>query len=277
LNAMLSQAYLHAGLLREGLAANDAAVAAIEAQSRPTADGALGFNVNTVYGFDVPKWILCLRVRILVLLGHFEEAEATLARVLQVSPGEIYPVVQSVAHMGAVDLAWHRGDAAMAKSHANEIANYAAQSGMPYLLTVTVGYRGLAQFAEGDFTSAADCFREALATARRSRAGLEIEAKLMAFLAHALDRAGDHARATEVAAEAILVGQRRTDHLAELHANIVAAHALSASDEAGRRSAAEEHLGRAQELLDMTGAAIFLPLLRQAVANLTRQKRSAHE
>ena len=185
-------------------------------------------------------------------------------------PGEIYPVVQAVAHMGAVDLAWHRGDATMAKSHADEIAGYAAQSGMPYLFTVTLGYRGLAQSAEGDFRSAADCFREALATARRSRAGLELEAKLLAFLAHTLDRAGDHARAAEVAAEAIAVAQRRADHIAELHANIVASHALSATGGTGRRSAAEAHLGRAEDLLGVTGAAIFQPLLRQAMASLTR-------
>ena len=63
LNAMLSQAYLHAGLLREGLAANDAAMAAVEAQSRPAGDGVPGFNVNAVYGFDVPQWIRSLRVR----------------------------------------------------------------------------------------------------------------------------------------------------------------------------------------------------------------------
>jgi class 3 adenylate cyclase/tetratricopeptide (TPR) repeat protein len=267
LNALLSQAYLHAGLLRQGLAAND--VAALEASKQLTADTVFGLKINAVIGFDVPRWVRCLRVRILVLLGRLEEAEATLASALQVAPGDVYPVVQAVAHMGAVDLAWHRRDVLAASWHAAEIANYAAQSGIPYIHTMSIGCRALAESIDGSFASAISHFREALVSARRSRAGLDHEAKLLAFLADTLVRAGDHALAARVAAEALEVARRRTDRLAELHASIVAARALSVDGGPERRSQADRHLGRAEDLMKITGAAIFKPLFQQAMAGLT--------
>ncbi len=89
LNALLSQAYLHAGLLREGLAANDAALAG--SRNSATSDAVFGLKINSVIGFDVPRWGRCLRVRTLVLLGRFEEAEAMLAVHCRLLPAPSIP------------------------------------------------------------------------------------------------------------------------------------------------------------------------------------------
>src|SRR5207302_7765121 len=60
LNGILSQAYTFAGLLNEALAAN---TQALEGSSR------IDKVERYILGFDIEHWIMCLRARILVLLG----------------------------------------------------------------------------------------------------------------------------------------------------------------------------------------------------------------
>jgi ATP/maltotriose-dependent transcriptional regulator MalT len=148
----------------------------------------------------------------------------------------------------------------MARSHAKEVESYASQSGMIYLFTAARLCRALVSSAEKDFDSASDDLYEALTTARKSKTGLEIEARLLAYLADVLDCAGEQARAAQAAKEAIEVARRRTDRVAELHAHIVAANIMLAGGEV-KPELREEHLQRAKALLDSTGAAIFAPRL----------------
>src|SRR5262245_11164386 len=265
-SAQLSQAYLFAGRPLEGLAASDRAMAALEDHSRPDGGVVLGLSASQIFGFDVPHWLCCLRARTLVLLGRFGEADAALASVLAVDPHKILPVVHYHAHLAAVEMAWHRRDAAAAARHAAEVERYAVQSQMSYLRTVALFCDGLAASAGGDFSAASTRFGDALALARQSRTGLENEAKLMSGLADTLDRAGDFARAAEVAGEAIAVARRRTDRIAELHGDIVAAHALAAD---GRAPQARAHLRQAEKLVETTGAVFFNLLLNRAKAKLT--------
>ena len=128
---------------------------------------------------------------------------------------------------------------------------------MSYLVTAARLCRALVKFAEQDFNSASDDLYDALTIARKSRTGLEIEARLLSYLADALDCAGQQERAAEVAKEAIEVAQRRTDRVAELHAHIVAANAQFAGCAIKPGLRAEEHLQRAKALLDSTAAEIF--------------------
>lgn len=265
-NAQLCQAYLLAGCLRESLATNDIAIAADNERSGAESGVVLGLNASQIFGFDVGQWLLCLRARTLVLLGQFEAAEECLATALRADPSKAIPVIQYHAHLAAVEMAFHRGNSSMARSHAREVEDYAAQSAMIYLFTAARLCRALASAIEGDFVSASSDLDEALATARRSKTGLEIEARLLAYLAHALDLAGDKPRAAEVASEAIDVALRRTDRLAELHAQIVAADLAPAGgsiDPELRR----EHLERAKTLLDFTGAEIFASKLHDLGCN----------
>ena len=267
-NGILSQAYFFAGLLREALAENDAATAAVEAQSQSTDGVVFGLTASRIFGYDIAQWRRCLRARILVLLGRFAEAEDTLARALQIDPGNITFVVQHNAHAAAVDLAWYRGDASMAARHSDEVVGYADQSGSPYLRVKALSYCGQAKVAASDPGSAADLFREALALGRQSRMGLESEARLVAHLADCHERAGDFGLAITVAGEAIEVARRRTDRVAELHASIVMADALFSINDTARREAME-HFCRAKYLCNVTGAAFFEPSLRRLAKSLT--------
>jgi adenylate cyclase len=268
-NGILSQGYFFAGLLREALAENDAATAAVAAQTQSTDGVVFGLTTSKMFGYDIAQWRRCIRARILVLLGRFAEAEDTLARALQIDPASITFVVQHNAHAAAVDLAWFRGDASMAARHADEVISYADQSGSPYLRVKALSYCAQATSAAGDPSSAADLFREALALGRQSRMGLESEARMVAHLADCHDRARNFGLAITVAAEAIEVARLRTDRVAELHANIVAADALFVSNDFARRPEAMAHLGRAKHLSNVTGAAAFQPSLRRLAAGLT--------
>ena len=139
---------------------------------------------------------------------------------------------------------------------------------MPYLRTVALFCAGLAESTGGDFAAASAHLGEALTLARQSRTGLENEARLLSFLADTHDRAGDFTLTAKVAAEAISVGRRRTDRIAELHAEVVAAHALAVADPK-RKAEAREHLDQAQRLIETTGTAFFNLLLNRAKAKLT--------
>jgi class 3 adenylate cyclase/tetratricopeptide (TPR) repeat protein len=259
-NAQLSQAYLLAGLLRESLDANNTAMAALDEQSRANSGVVLGLNASQIFGFDVAQWLRCLRARTLVLLGRFDEAEACLTAALQAGRAKITPVVQYHAHFAAVEMAFHRGNVALARTHAKEIAGFASQSGMSYLVIASGLCQALVKSADQDFNSAADELFEALTAARKSRTGLEIEARLLAYLSDALNCAGHQARAASIANEAIEIAQRRTDRVGELHARIIVAQTMSAGGEI-RSEQGEQHLRRARMLLDSTGAAIFAPRL----------------
>lgn len=72
-----------------------------------------------------------LHPRILAMLGRIEEAESTLSRALQIDPASITFVVQHNAHAGAIDLAWHAGDAARPAQHAVEVVGYADRCSDP--------------------------------------------------------------------------------------------------------------------------------------------------
>jgi class 3 adenylate cyclase/tetratricopeptide (TPR) repeat protein len=267
-NGMLSQAYLLAGLFREALAANETALEAIEDQSQQQGGVVLGLTVDQLLGFDVIHWIRCQRARILFYLGQLDEVDRWLPRVLQVDPRRIDPVVHFIPHAVSVELAWHRGESSIARSHAREVAGYATQSAMPYLRVIELFCNGLSASVSGDFVMALNSFEDALTTARRTRAGMEFEARIFTLLADTHARAGDQQRAVEQARRAIDVARLRTDRFSECQASIIAAKALSAGSAVARREEAGNLLARAERLLAETGAGILQPLLQEELARV---------
>jgi class 3 adenylate cyclase/tetratricopeptide (TPR) repeat protein len=264
LNGLLCQACGYAGLLVQAMAANDAALRIVEDEGQPDSGTVLGLSVEQMVGFDVLHWIKCLRVRLLVALGQFDEAQTWLGRVLQIDPDKVEPFHQSIPHLAGVELAWHRGDADAAKWHAAEIARYADQSAMPYVTVLAKICHGLSVSLRGDFDAAGPQYRGALDLARSSKAALEQEAKVLALLAEANVRAGNFAAAVRIAAEARETARRRTDRYAECHAAIVGAIALAACREAGWQWEAADLLDRAEMLIVETSAAVFRPILGEA-------------
>jgi class 3 adenylate cyclase len=250
LNAMLSQAYSIAGLFKEAWSANSAAL-----------DGARAVDSFTsqIFGFNVEYWIHCLRGQILLNLGRLDEAEAILTARLADAAREQSPVVQYIPHIALVELARIRGDAALAKRHARKVAEIAEETAMPFLRVCAAHADGLARMVRGDFAGAGDALEAGLALARRSRAGLEYEARMLADLAEVRYLAGDNRRALATARAALDISCQRTARVAECRSALVRAAALNALGESDTEAA--ELIARAEHLIAETGVAIFARLL----------------
>jgi adenylate cyclase len=191
-------------------------------------------------------------------LGRFSDADERLARLFQ---AEAEPLHQGIPHFSAVELAWFRNDTSAATRHANQVARLAHQAGNPYWFVVASYCQGLAASIAGDFTEADGFFQQSLDASRRGRAGLEFEARILAFQAENLMRAGDPGRAGEVATEAIGVARRKADRLAECHASLVAASAFLTRSGSQYVGEARGLLNRANALIDETGAKAYEPMM----------------
>jgi tetratricopeptide (TPR) repeat protein len=261
LNGLLCQGNMYAGFVGDALKAISTALDLIDDKRRGSAGVVLGLTVGQMVGFDVPHWIKCLQVRALVMLGRFSEADERLAGLFQGDPANAELLHQSVPHQYAVELAWFRNDTLTAARHADQLARIATQAAIPYWLVIASLCQGLATSTAGDFTEADRFFQQALDASRRGNAGLEFEARMLAFQADNLMRAGDPVRAAEVAAEAIAVALRKADRLAECHASVVAAS--TCLTRRGSQGAQDAHslLKRADALLDETGAEAYEPIM----------------
>jgi class 3 adenylate cyclase/tetratricopeptide (TPR) repeat protein len=263
LNGLLCQANMLAGFVSDALKANSAALDLINDERGGKAGIVLGLTVGQMVGFDVPYWLKCLQVRPLVMLGRFSDADERLARLFQADPADAELLHQGIPHWYAVELAWFRNDTLAATRHANQVAHIAAQAGNPYWFVAASYCQGLADSTAGDFTEADGFFQRALDASRHGKAALELEARILAFQADNLMRAGDPRRAGEVAAEAIGVARRKADRLAECHASLVAAWACLSGSQPDEASIL---LDRANALIDETGAKAFQPMLSRVRA-----------
>jgi adenylate cyclase len=272
LNGLLCQGSMYAGFAVDALKANSAALDLIDDERRGKAGVVLGLSVGQMVGFDVPQWIRALRIRSLIMLGRFSEADERLARLFQVDPANAELLHQGVPHHYAVELAWFRNDTLAAARHAGQLARLATLAAIPYWLVIASLCQGLATSMAGDFTEADGFFQKALDASRRGRAGLEFEPRMLASQADNLMRAGDPVRAATVAAEAIAVALRKADRLAECHASVVAASACLMRS--GSQGVEEAHrlLKRADALLEETGAKAYEPIILRVRAQCEQIK-----
>lgn len=255
LTASLSQGLRLAGRLHEALQAN------IEATKR--VDEISGFD-RQLMGFDVARWLTAMRGQILVLLGRYDEARPFLDRMVQ---GEVDPhdITQHLASTVYIDLAWAENDPLVADRHAERAAGLAIQSGSPYVHVAARTGRGVAHMVSGRFSAAAADLKDALEFARRRRAGLETEARLLADLANAYRLNGEQEAAAHTASEAIDVAQRRGARIPECLARIVLAETALAAGDVG--SATREML-KVRALLQETGAKLYAPMLEDLAARI---------
>jgi adenylate cyclase len=260
LNASLSQAYGWAGLLREALAASDAALAGVPAVT--------DFE-HQFLGYSVEHWVLGLRGRILVRLGRFDEGRVCLDRILAIDPTMIDPTVQFIANLGYVDLAWCLGDAAMASTHAWRVVELATRQASPYLRAYSLACMGTSQSIAEIYPSAIQSLAEGIDFVRMARVAMEIEPEMLVSVADCELRAGAVAAAIDKAREAIAIAQERHARLAECRATITLATALAASDDSGGLSEVTDLVNRAEALIGLTGASIYTRLLEEARRRLS--------
>jgi adenylate cyclase len=271
-NAMLAQAYTLSGRMNEALVAAETAITAIARQSGFESNVTLGLNPNQILGFDVEYWIKCLKARILLQLGRFAELEIQLFELFDRAPEQLAPVVRFIPHFAAIEFARAQGNVEQARWHSAELLQIAEASGMPYIRVQAAAGAGLARATAGDFIAAADDFREAIDYSRRTRAGLEFEARMLTDLADALYRAGDLSVAFEVAQEALGVARQRTDRIGELHAALLRCLIRSSASDLRDEAEAFAALRDAERLLTVSGADLYKPMLIECRSSLEDAK-----
>jgi len=255
LTATLSHGLRLAGRLREALQVNIAATERV--------DEINGFD-RQLMGFDVARWLTAIRGQILVLLGRYDEARPFLDRMVQ-EEADPHDITQHLASTVYVDLAWAETDRLVADRHAERAADLAIQSGSPYVHVAARTSRGVAHMVAGRFADAAADFRGALEFARRRRAGLETEARLLADLANAYRLSGEQDAAARTASEAIDVAQRRGARVPECLARLVLADTALA---VGDVSAATLEMQKVRALMEETGAQFYAPILADLVTRI---------
>ena len=260
LKAVRCHALRLAGRTREALDSN------IEATTQ--AHKIVEFD-RQLLGFDVELWLTVMRGQVLVTLGRFDEARPCLDRLLQLDPdrGDLTHHVASVTY---VDMAWALGDVPLAEHHAARAFSIALKGGSPYVRVHAQAARGLAHMVAGRPDRAAEDLIEALSFARERKAGLEIEARILADLAHARYAAKDLDGAWRAAYEATEIGRLRCNRVPLCLAHIVRAEVLGAI---GDGAGAYAELGSAESMIAETGAEVYEPLARRLRANLASRRQ----
>lgn len=254
LNVLLCHACFLAGFLDEALEANGRALQGI--------DSIDAFD-QEFCGLNVEQWMKSLRARVLVRLGRFDDAEHCLQELLAIEETLLDPAVRFIPHLVQVDLGYFRDDPAIATEHARRIGEIAERGQSPYLQVYALGCAGTARFVEKDFAEGVAKLTEGVGCAQSTGAALEFEPEMMATLADCHHRAGDADRALSVAQQAIDLAQRRGARLAECRASMIYASALFAAGGDARKAEALLRLERAEKLIDVTGASVFVaPLAR---------------
>ena len=270
-NAMLAQAFFMSGRLNEALSAVETASAAIAEHGGFDGNVTLGLNPNQLLGFDIGYWIKCLKARTLVQFGRFTEAEPLVAELLQ-ADAEMAPVVRFIPHFASVEMAWARGQGDLLRRHAACVADIAKQSDMPYIRVLSLFGLSLSDAVAGDLAAAVDRLHDTIAFARRVKAALEFEARMLAGYADLLFRAGRLDEALDVSQQAIDLGRLRTDRIAELQGSLLRGLIRASSSALRDDREARDLLERSERLLDVSAAGIYQPLLVDLRSTLERAR-----
>ncbi len=251
----LSQAYGWAGLQREALAASDAALARVAASER--------FDQEFL-GFSVERWAKALRSRILVRLGRFEEAQASLSFLIGPELTAEDPMVRFIPHLAAGAMAWFQEDCDAADHHAAQLIEIASANNSAYFRVYAHEAVGSAKAMRGDHAGAAMEYRDALHVMRTTQAAKEVEADLLALLAEACLSLGEIKAAEDLAHEGLAIAESRTARLSECRLCIVLARIYHALPDPAHKEASAGLLLRAEELIQVTGARLYENLLAAA-------------
>lgn len=245
LQALLCQAYGHAGKLREAIAAADAALKQV---------GSIEKSHEAPLGFNVERWIESLRARLLVRTGNFDVARDCIARLISSEQEHPDPAVQFIPHLAGVELAWLTQDHALADFHSRRVDEIAAINNVAYVAVYASVCRGLALSLSGNYADAIEKLESAIRLAREAFAGLEYESDMLGFLAEIHLKSNGLAAALGAAEQGIAVAKERRARLAECRSTLVLAYVVNADSLRYPQYRLSELLARARHLIDETGA-----------------------
>jgi len=263
-----AQGLWYAGKLREALRTIASGLELLRnSRSSPASEEQEAYIRRRV-GFDVGHWLHGLKTVILVWLGKFTDADAAITAMAWFE--NVAVVVQSIPHQAAADMAYWRHDPIAGHYHAEVLDHNASRSRLPYLRVLALIASGRACSAAQDFDAALESFHEALSYARRTRAGLEHEPIVLSTMADVTYRSGAADKAAALANDAIELARARTNRVAECQALLVRATALLDTSSRYASAQAGPLLARAEQLVDVTGAAVFKPMLRRTQSLIER-------
>ncbi len=266
------QATLKAGLchaLRLSGRISDALVVNIEATDRAHEVSKLH---RQMLGFEIEPWLDTLRGQLLVMLGRGKEARAYLDRVIKMDTDEINVFDHVMPSISYVDLAWAERDIRLAERHAERAFSMAVSSGNPYVRVYAQACRGLSHIVAGRAKAAVDDLNNAIEFARRRKAGLEYEPRMLADLANAYRLKGDFSAGLRSATEAIDISGLRHTRVSECLARIVRAQITLAMEADKDIEAVKGELSRIETLLRDTSAVIYESLFRDLKSCLERDE-----
>lgn len=257
LHVALSQAYAWAGLLRQGLAASDVAMAGLEHID--------SFDREFI-DFSIEHWALGIRARLLIGMASFQDAQTTLEKMLSLDTGLADPVIGQIAHHLQVELASCSGHADKASTHAEKVSQIAAQYASPYSRVFALWCAGKAQITGHDFDAALQSYALALEVITQTRVAVEFETEIRVGLAESHLKLGNFEKAMQAAEQALAQSRQRNNRLTECKALIVCGGALKRHGDAASSGRSKACFGQADQLITQTGAAIFESELQLARA-----------
>jgi adenylate cyclase len=242
-----------AGLLNEALLRNDEAAALLVRTDR---------SDDVFLGFDSRHWFESLRGRILLRLGRLDDARASFDAMLA-NADHVDPTVRFIPHFGYIELASHLDDLDLAEHHAVQVERLADEHGSAYLRVFATIGRAIIHGMRGDLRGAIDAFQSGLDLLRRASVAMEAEPDILAHLADCHLRNAAYGEAYRTAREAVALARHRSARVAECRALLLCGAALLAHGDARRSDQAKKLIQRAWDVIDVSGARLYAPLLEK--------------
>jgi class 3 adenylate cyclase/tetratricopeptide (TPR) repeat protein len=248
MNASLSHALTWAGLLEQGLAANDIALQGIANIDKLDRD---------FFGFDIKQWVLGIRVRLLVRMGRFHEASQCLRVLADSIEIRHDPVIRQMTHHLHTEIAWSASDVDLAREQCVKVSRIARENASSYSKVLDFWTCALAELTAADYDEAVRSCVRALELIRSARVGVECEAEILAILTESRYRAGNLEQALADATLTVEVSRERSNRVTEARALIVRGGVLARDAARAREADARAVFEQARSLIAQTGAKVL--------------------
>lgn len=200
-------------------------------------------------GFDPKHWLWTRRARYLLLTNGSSAADEQIEQLLNDCSENVDPLHRIIALGVIIEGALLDRDVRRAISAMDQLGALATgPDTSPYLSVLSKYFCGMALLVANRRSESSQQLRAALSVSRDSRAGLELEPLLLAYLAEATS--GESMGAIQLALEARLMARRRSFRIAELVANAILIRLNAKID----RQAGEDPRSEFDRLVETTGA-----------------------
>ena len=221
-------------------------------------------------GFSPSIWLVAMEGWVLFEMGQLDAGERRLDQALDLAREHGEDEILGWAHEFLSYVAAFRREAGRALEHARRTVEIAERLGSALSRASAYYALGCAHGANEDWAAAVKAFEEAFSIIRERRTGLHWEPLILAGLAEAHLGRGDGERARAMAEEAVRLAGRLETRVTECEAQLALARVLLRTAGRASRAAAEAALRRALVLVEETGARLYEPPVRLALAELAR-------